>query len=121
MVDGRPLTLPTREATAERFNQLCLNLGAVRGDPCLSGLPVPRIASRAGPLDDDPEELPPELLELPQGEPLVVFSAYRAPVDLLAGREGWASITGDTSSTRRGEIVEAFQTLSTWDTPTYKA
>ena len=45
-----------------------------------------------------------------QGEPLVVFSAYRAPIDLLAKREGWASITGDTSNDKRGEIVAAFQT-----------
>jgi superfamily II DNA or RNA helicase len=44
-----------------------------------------------------------------QGEPLVVFSAYRAPIDLLGAREGWATITGDTSNERRGEIVEAFQ------------
>lgn len=44
-----------------------------------------------------------------QGEPLVVFSAYRAPIDLLATREGWATITGETSNERRGEIVEAFQ------------
>lgn len=44
-----------------------------------------------------------------QGEPLVVFSAYRAPIDLLAKREGWAVITGDTSNERRGEIVDLFQ------------
>lgn len=44
-----------------------------------------------------------------QGEPLVVFSAYRAPIDLLGARDGWATITGDTSNERRGEIVDAFQ------------
>jgi hypothetical protein len=44
-----------------------------------------------------------------QGEPLVVFSAYRAPIDLLAKREGWAVITGDTSNDERGLIVEQFQ------------
>jgi len=43
------------------------------------------------------------------GTPLVVFSAYRAPVDLLAAREGWASITGDTSDAARSEIVARFQ------------
>jgi hypothetical protein len=42
-------------------------------------------------------------------EPLVVFSAYRAPIDLLAAREGWASITGDTTEEERGRIVERFQ------------
>jgi SNF2-related domain/Helicase conserved C-terminal domain len=44
-----------------------------------------------------------------EDEPLVVFSAYRAPIDLLAAREGWASITGDTSPDERGRIVERFQ------------
>ena len=29
-------------------------------------------------------------------EPLVVFSAHRAPIDTLARREGWEVITGDT-------------------------
>jgi SWI/SNF-related matrix-associated actin-dependent regulator 1 of chromatin subfamily A len=42
-------------------------------------------------------------------EPLVVFSAHRAPVDALADREGWAVITGDTSHDRRTEIQDAFQ------------
>ena len=42
-------------------------------------------------------------------EPLVVFSAHRAPIDLLADREGWAVITGDTSPEERGRIEEAFQ------------
>lgn len=42
-------------------------------------------------------------------EPLVVFSAHRAPIDLLGGRPGWAAITGDTSHSKRSEHVEAFQ------------
>lgn len=44
-----------------------------------------------------------------QSEPLVVFSAFRAPVDLLAQREGWAAIAGDTSNEERTEIVRRFQ------------
>jgi SWI/SNF-related matrix-associated actin-dependent regulator 1 of chromatin subfamily A len=44
-----------------------------------------------------------------QGEPLVVFSAHRAPIDELAKREGWAVITGDTPAHRRSEIEDAFQ------------
>ena len=44
-----------------------------------------------------------------QGEPLVVFSAHRAPVDHLAGREGWALITGDTPDDERTEIQNRFQ------------
>ena len=44
-----------------------------------------------------------------QAEPLVVFSAHRAPIDVLAGREGWALITGDTSADERSRIEEAFQ------------
>jgi SWI/SNF-related matrix-associated actin-dependent regulator of chromatin subfamily A-like protein 1 len=43
------------------------------------------------------------------GEPLVVFSAHRAPIDALATREGWAVITGDTSPAERTRIEDAFQ------------
>jgi superfamily II DNA or RNA helicase len=42
-------------------------------------------------------------------EPLVVFSAHRAPVLALAHREGWAAITGDTAPEERTRIEEAFQ------------
>jgi hypothetical protein len=41
--------------------------------------------------------------------PLIVFSAHRAPIDLLATREGWITITGDTAPEKRTEIVAAFQ------------
>jgi len=44
-----------------------------------------------------------------QNEPLVVFSAHRAPIDILGKREGWATITGDTSNEKRSEIEAAFQ------------
>lgn len=44
-----------------------------------------------------------------QEEPVLVFSAHRAPVDACAAREGWASITGDTSADERGRIEQAFQ------------
>jgi SWI/SNF-related matrix-associated actin-dependent regulator 1 of chromatin subfamily A len=43
------------------------------------------------------------------GEPVVVCSAHRAPIDALEGREGWAVITGDTSPEERAEIVARFQ------------
>ena len=42
-------------------------------------------------------------------EPLVVFSAHRAPIDLLGRRAGWASITGDTNLEEREKIVRLFQ------------
>src|SRR3990167_3665737 len=42
-------------------------------------------------------------------EPIIVFSAHRSPVDTLAERPGWSSITGDTPQAKRQEIVEAFQ------------
>lgn len=56
----------------------------------------------------------PALLELveryeEEGEPLVVFSAHRAPVDAMVGREGWAVITGDTPAADRTTAVEDFQ------------
>jgi hypothetical protein len=44
-----------------------------------------------------------------EGVPLVVFSEHRTPIDALAKREGWATITGDTPSEERGRIVERFQ------------
>lgn len=44
-----------------------------------------------------------------QEEPLVVFSAHRAPVDVLAGRPGWARISGEETDRERTEIVSAFQ------------
>ncbi len=44
-----------------------------------------------------------------QGEPLVVFSAHRAPIDALHGRAGWAVITGDTAPEERTSIENDFQ------------
>lgn len=44
-----------------------------------------------------------------QNEPLVVFSAHRAPIDMLGARPGWATITGDTSPEARTEIENDFQ------------
>jgi SNF2 family DNA or RNA helicase len=43
------------------------------------------------------------------GEPVVVFSAHRAPIDALGARTGWATITGDTEAETRTEIENAFQ------------
>lgn len=44
-----------------------------------------------------------------QEEPLVVFSAHRAPIDLLGKRPGWEVITGDTPPHKRSEIEDRFQ------------
>jgi hypothetical protein len=44
-----------------------------------------------------------------QEEAVVVFSAHRAPIDLLAKRPGWAVITGDTPNEERTAIEEKFQ------------
>lgn len=43
------------------------------------------------------------------GEPVVVFSAHRGPIDALGAREGWAVITGDTPADKRTAIEDAFQ------------
>jgi SWI/SNF-related matrix-associated actin-dependent regulator 1 of chromatin subfamily A len=43
------------------------------------------------------------------GEPVVVFSAHKAPVEALAGRYGWDIITSDTPVEDRTNIVDAFQ------------
>lgn len=42
-------------------------------------------------------------------EPLIVFSAHRAPVEECAKRKGWAAIYGDTPKDDRQKIVERFQ------------
>lgn len=42
-------------------------------------------------------------------EPLVVFSAHRAPILALLGRKGWGVITGDTSAPERTGLVADFQ------------
>ncbi len=44
-----------------------------------------------------------------EGIPLVVFSAHRKPIDTLATREGWATITGSTKPEERQNIVRQFQ------------
>jgi SWI/SNF-related matrix-associated actin-dependent regulator 1 of chromatin subfamily A len=41
--------------------------------------------------------------------PLLVWSAHRAPIDVLQGREGWAVITGDTSAEERSRLETRFQ------------
>ena len=41
--------------------------------------------------------------------PAVVFSSHREPVDLLAQRDGWTSITGDTPIEERTRRVDGFQ------------
>lgn len=42
-------------------------------------------------------------------EPVVVFSAHRAPVEELGKREGWEIIVGGTPPEERTKIVERFQ------------
>lgn len=41
--------------------------------------------------------------------PLIVFSAHRKPIDTLAERDGWATITGSTKPEDRQDIVRRFQ------------
>lgn len=42
-------------------------------------------------------------------DPVVVFSAHREPVDAVAGRPGWARITGSESSEQKTEVENRFQ------------
>ncbi len=48
-----------------------------------------------------------------QDEPLVVFSAHRAPVEALKKRPGWVTILGDDSHEERTRKVDAFQNALT--------
>jgi SNF2 family DNA or RNA helicase len=43
------------------------------------------------------------------GEPQLVFSAHRPPIDVLENRPGWAVITGDTSPDERSRLEGMFQ------------
>lgn len=43
------------------------------------------------------------------GEPVIVFSTRKHPVNVLAKREGWEGITGDTPHEERQRIKERFQ------------
>lgn len=43
------------------------------------------------------------------GEPIVVMSAHRHPIDTLGKRKGWETITGDVPADCRQEIVTRFQ------------
>ena len=43
------------------------------------------------------------------GEPIVVFSPHREPIDVLSKREGWKCIDGSTSKKKRGEYSRMFQ------------
>lgn len=43
------------------------------------------------------------------GEPLVVWSAHRAPVEAIGKRPGWGLLTGDVSLVERASLVERFQ------------
>ena len=42
-------------------------------------------------------------------EPVVVFSAHRAPIDVLGSRKGWGRISGSDSAEARAETVRLFQ------------
>lgn len=44
-----------------------------------------------------------------QEEPVLVFSAHRAPVEALGQRDGWAVIHGDVSADDRSRIEQDFQ------------
>lgn len=44
-----------------------------------------------------------------RGEPMLVFSMHREPIDKLAERKGWLRITGSETAQQRKEIEEYFQ------------
>lgn len=59
----------------------------------------------------------PAMLEAIEGaegseEPLIVFSSHRAPIDIIEGRDGWRTITGDTSPEDRTAYAAEFQSGS---------
>lgn len=59
--------------------------------------------SRIGPMLDYVEECE------AQDTPLVVACSHRQPIDVLANRPGWVTVTGDMSAAARHQAVTAFQ------------
>ena len=46
-----------------------------------------------------------------ENDPIIVFSAHRAPIDVLAKRRGWLTITGDIKEAKeKKRIADLFQT-----------
>lgn len=43
------------------------------------------------------------------GEPIVVFSAHKAPIKVLASRPGWTEMSGDVPTKKRTQIVRDFK------------
>jgi SNF2 family DNA or RNA helicase len=50
-----------------------------------------------------------EEFEQQEDDPILVFSAHRAPIEALETREGWAAIHGGVDEAARTRIVELFQ------------
>jgi hypothetical protein len=85
--DGLDDGLPTELPPFEKFSKLRAKLAASRIDAMLD-------------LVEQYED---------NEQPLIVFSAHRAPIDKLAEREGWAVITGSTNNEARNAAVKKFQ------------
>lgn len=77
----------------------------------ISEIPFDKMAKTRALLAKSKEDAAIEVIETYEeaNEPLVVFSAHRYVIDRLAGREGWAVITGDVKSKERTAIEEKFQ------------
>jgi len=91
MGDERPMTKAEREkALLPSFSEM----SALRAD--LAAAKIPALVE----LVEEYEE---------QETPLVVFSAHRAPIDLLAKRNGWRVITGDETDESKDEAKRLFQ------------
>ena len=88
-------------------------LSAAHIDALLSG-ELPPFEAMSGVRKNLAEACIPAMMEVVDdyeqaGLPLLVFSAHRGPIEALAKRKGWFTITGDTSAKQRGEIEDAFQ------------
>ena len=92
-IDLKTATLDTLSTAAlqsverERMSELRKKLAAAK---------VPALLDMVADLEDE-------------DVPLVVFADHRAPLDMLAKREGWGRVTGAESMEQKAEIVDAFQ------------
>lgn len=85
-----------KDITPETFHQFLSNEHMMRARACLAAAKVQAAMEWC----DEAEAC---------NEPVVVFSQHREAVKRIGSRKGWAIISGDTSSTERTRIEDAFQ------------
>lgn len=98
---GQPPALRTMDAAARSYDSIEALMERMADDPGMMGDRKRLAAWKIPAMLEWIEQYESAL------EPVVVFSAHRAPIEALQGRQGWAAIMG--GSTGRDDAVQAFQ------------